>query len=209
MHRRSVSTPTVPIVVATLLAVLALASCSPSTPAPEEPSAAQTTDTTVPEPSDDPSVVGPPLSERTQAPTDPPQGDSFTFDEAARFDDGLQFEIVEARAAKAGADDEGADGTDGEIVVVDILLSNDTTSPFNARTVTVQGFYGAGVGAPLVLDSRGQYIAGFDDDVAAGQEVQGTFAFAIPKTELRSVAFEIDCNDDHAHPPIQFTGSVS
>lgn len=194
-----------------LLAVLLATGCSPSSPDggddASEPAATATAES--PEPTGDPSVVGPPLSERTAAPTDAPEGDSFSFDEAARFDDGLQVEVVDVKTGRAGADDEGADGTDGQIITAEILISNETTSPFNARTVTVQAFYGDGVGAPMVLDEKGDYVAGFDDDVAAGQDIQGTFAFAVPKDQAKRITLEVNCNDDHLHPPVQFSGSAS
>lgn len=143
------------------------------------------------------------------APTQAPTGQEFGFDEAARYADGVQFEVQRVAARRAGQEDRGAEGTDGNIVVATVLVSNASTSTFDASRVLVQGFYGAGVGAPLVVDPEGSYGIGFVGVVEAGEEVQATFAFAIPHSQLDNVTVAIYSLDEANHPAVQFAGRVA
>lgn len=191
---------------------LAVAGCSPSSPPPpgtpslpitaaKSPTAGNRIDPEKPTAEPD----------RTMAPTQAPTGEVFGFDQAARFSDGVQIEVQKVTAQQAGEGDQGAEGTDGQIVVANVLISNDSPSTFDASRIIVQGFYGEGIGAPLVVDADGAFGVGFTGVVEPDEKVQATFAFAIPHSELENVAISVYIYtlDEPEHPAIQFSGKVA
>lgn len=192
---------------------LAVAGCSPSSPPPpgtpslpattaESPTAGNRVDP--PKPQSEPN--------RTLAPTNAPTGEVFDFEEAARFSDGVQIEVQKITAQLAGEGDQGAEGTDGQIVVADVAISNASGATFDASRIIVQGFYGPDVvGAPLVVDADGEFGTGFDGVVEAGEDVQASFAFAIPHAQLGNVAIYVFIYslDDPERPAIRFSGEVA
>lgn len=146
------------------------------------------------------------------APTQAPTGEVFGFDEAAQFSDGVQIQVQKVSAQQAAKGDQGAEGTDGQIVVAEVLIRNGSPSTFDASRIIVQGFYGKDVvGAPLVLAADGRFGTGFNGVVEAGEDVSATVAFAIPHSELEAVAIYVFIYtlDDPEHPAIRFSGKVT
>lgn len=146
-------------------------------------------------------------ADRRAARADPPSGTEFTFNQAAEFGDGVRFEVASIAAGKASATQTGAEGTDGEIVTAEILITNGSKEDFDAGPVRVWGYY-AGVGAPMITDSTDQVGDSFTGTVAPGQRAVARFGFAMPHTELASVTIMMDGGGDE-HGIVQFTGAVS
>lgn len=191
---------------------LAVTACSPKSPPPPGTPSLPVTEAASPTAGNriDPEK---PTAEpnRTLAPTEDPTGEVFRFDEAARFSDGVQIEVQKVTAQLAGEGDQGAEGTDGQIVVAEVLISNDSPATFDANRIIVQGFYGESVGAPLVVDADGAFGTGFEGVVEAGEDVRATFAFAIPHAQLKNVAIYVFIYtlDDPEHPAVRFSGRVA
>lgn len=143
----------------------------------------------------------------TMAPTAPPEGTEFTFDQAARYDDGVLVEVDDIHAAKATATQQGAEGTSGDVVLVGIVVTNRSTKPFVTDQMVVSGYY-AKVGAPKLVDSSGAVGDSFKGTVPAGGQARAAFGFAIPADQLDEVTIMVDGGDD-AHGPVQFTGKVT
>ncbi len=190
---------------------LALAGCAPSSPPPPGAPSLPVTDPASPTAGNRIDPDKPAEPDRTMAPTQAPTGEVFGFDEAARFSDGVQIEVHQVTAQRAGEGDQGAEGTDGQIVVANVMITNDSSSTFDASRIIVQGFYGEGIGAPLVVDADGAFGVGFTGVVEPSEEVQATFAFAIPHSELENVAISVYIHtlDEPEHPAIQFRGKVA
>lgn len=143
----------------------------------------------------------------TQAPTDPPMGEQFTFDQAAAYADGLSIEIAKISKGETTATQTGAEGTQGQIVTAEILVINRTPNPFDSSTIQVWGYY-SGVGAPKIVDSTGAVGDSFDGEIPAGQRAKAVMAWAIPHEDLNDITIMIDGGTPD-HGAIQFTGPVS
>ena len=90
-----------------------------------------------------------------------PEDQQFSFDETARYDDGLQIEIAGTVADKAKQTDRGAATTRGEIVIASIRIENRTAETFPAADVLVSASYGNGKDAQIIIDKTNQLQSGF------------------------------------------------
>ncbi|MGY4719070.1 DUF4352 domain-containing protein [Naumannella cuiyingiana] len=177
--------------------VLAVTACTP--PGPQRPTPAPTS-------AEPTSTIDP--ADRYAPPTEPPAGDEFGLEDAARYEDGVQLQLASITAGTASESMTGAEGTDGEIVTAVIEVVNDGNRSVNLSNWVVQGYYGeADVGAQLVGDSEGAVGDSFEGAVGPGQTVTGAFAFAVPASELGNVTVAVDRRDD-VNDPVQFTGAV-
>ncbi len=180
------------------LGMLGIAGCSsqPPEPADESEESSATSDRTPP------SALPP-----TGAPTEPPYGDEFSFDEVARFDGELSIEVGTPLKEKARDTDTGAEGTDGQILTISVTITNESPDPYDASRVQVLGYYGQ-VGAPKVRDADGvDFQIAFSDDVAPGEDDTATFGFAMPHDQLDRIQIVVDPADD-VHDAVRFVGSA-
>ncbi len=76
--------------------------------------------------------TGPNSSATNAIPAEVPDGQQFSLDDAAEFDDGLLIEIAGAIADKAARTDHGAEATNGEIVIASVRIENKTKEPYAA-----------------------------------------------------------------------------
>lgn len=133
---------------------------------------------------------------------------SFTFDDVASYESGIEVEIsgIVARAAPTGTS--GAESTAGQIVVASVLIRNGTAAGLDATTALVTASYGAAdTEAPLVSDPGGQLAGAFLGVVTPGGEVAADFGFAVPFSALNRVMITVDLGDG-THEPVSFTGTV-
>jgi hypothetical protein len=166
---------------------------------------------------DRPTVTGSPSSSGGSAKPTPaatsdtprqvPADQRFSFDETARYDDGLQIEIAGTVADKAKQTDQGAEATRGEIVIASVRIQNGTAQSFPAADVLISASYGDGKDAQIIIDKTDQLQSGFRVQIRPHDEEVATLGFAIPFTELGKVTFVVDPNDD-VHDPVSFTGKV-
>lgn len=185
------------VVAATALASLALAGCAPDAPAPTP------TRTPSPEP-----VPTEDTYDRRAAPTAVPPSDSFTFDQAAQYDNDMLIQVNDVASGTATATMSGAEGTAGEIVTVTVELNNEGQASVPLSEWVVQGYYGdADVGAVLIYDEGGTVGDSFDGDIGPAQSVTANFAFAVPASELDRVSILVDPRDD-VNGPVVFVGSA-
>jgi hypothetical protein len=131
----------------------------------------------------------------------------FSFDETARYDDGLQIEIAGTVADKAKQTDRGAEATHGEIVIASVRMENGTAAAFPAADVGISASYGAGKDAQIIIDKTNQLQSGFSGSIKKGDEQIATIGFAVPFSELGKVIIVVDPNDD-VHDPVSFAGTV-
>jgi hypothetical protein len=131
----------------------------------------------------------------------------FSFDETARYDDGLQIEIAGTVADKAKQTDRGAEATHGEIVIASVRIENGTAETFPATDVGVSASYGSGRDAQIIIDKTDQLQSGFRGSIRRGDEQIATIGFAVPFSELGKVTVVVDPNDD-VHDPVSFAGTV-
>ena len=136
-----------------------------------------------------------------------PADQQFSFDETARYDDGLQIEIAGTVADKAKKSDRGAEATRGEIVIASVRIENGTAASFPAADVLISASYGDGKDAQIIIDQTDQLQSGFRSQIRPRAEQVATLGFAIPFQELGKVTFVVDPNDD-VHDPVSFTGKV-
>lgn len=183
------------VAIATLLPLLA--ACS--SPAPRtEPSASATASANAP---------ATPQPDLTSAPTTPPVGDRLTLDQAANYDDGLSVQVDNVTASTAADDVTGAEGTAGEVVLADVVLTNGTRKAYDATTVVVQGYYRGNVGAVMLADTSGQLGQGFGESVPPGEQHKARVGFAVPKADAGDVTIVVDPRDG-THAPVRFEGSA-
>lgn len=147
-----------------------------------------------------------PTRNPTEAPTSPPEGAPFTFDQAARYDDGVLVEVSTIEAKKTSPTQQGADGTGGEVVIAVIVVTNQSKQPFVADKMAIDGYYDQ-TGAPKIVDSSGAVGDSFKGTIPPGGQAKATFGFAMPHDNLDHVTIMVDGGDD-AHGPVQFNGSV-
>jgi hypothetical protein len=143
----------------------------------------------------------------SESPRQVPADQRFSFDETARYDDGLQIEIAGTVADKAKQTDRGAEATRGEIVIASVRIENGTAQSFPAADVLISATYGDGKDAQIIIDKTEQLQSGFRGQIRARDEQVATVGFAIPFTQLGKVTFVVDPNDD-VHDPVSFTGTV-
>lgn len=152
---------------------------------------------------EDPAVQDPtpqtPEPDLTSAPTTYPTGDEVPLTEAADFGDGLVIQVNSVQAAQAPPHSSGAEGTDGQIVRAEVMVTNATGAPFAAPDMVLQGYYRENVGAPLVTDPGGTMGTGFDREVADGESLHTVIGFAVPAEDLNDVSVRVDPADgEHA-----------
>lgn len=141
------------------------------------------------------------------APTDAPDGTPFTLDQAARYDDGVLVEIESAKVAKAEPKVTGAEGTNGELIIATVVITNQSQQPFGLDKVQIDGWY-AGVGAPKVLDPSGKLGDSMKGSVPAGGSARASIGFAMPHVHANDITIVVDGGDD-AHGPLMFSGAAS
>lgn len=133
---------------------------------------------------------------------------SFSFDDIASYEGGVEVEISGIVARQASPGVTGAERTSGQIVVASVLIRNDSAADLDAATALVTATYGpSDTDAPLVTDPTGTLAHAFLGSVTPGAEVAADFGFAIPFSALSAVTITIDLGDDK-HEPVSFTGAV-
>jgi hypothetical protein len=131
----------------------------------------------------------------------------FTFDETARYDDGLQIEIAGTVADKAKQTDRGAETTHGQIVIASVRIENGTAEAFPAADVLISASYASGTDAQIIIDKTDQLQSGFRGSIKKRDEQIATIGFAVPFSEFDKVTVVVDPNDD-VHDPVSFAGPV-
>ena len=133
---------------------------------------------------------------------------SFSFDDIASYEGGVEVEISGIVARQASPGVTGAERTSGQIVVASVLIRNDSAADLDATTALVTATYGpSDTEAPLVTDPTGTLAHAFLGSVTPGAEVAADFGFAIPFSALSAVTITVDLGDDK-HEPVSFTGAV-
>jgi hypothetical protein len=153
------------------------------------------------------STASPTPSTTTATPGEVPEEQQFSLDDVAEFDDGLLIEIAGSVADKAKKSDRGAEATDGEIVIASVRIENETKEPYDAANVLIGATYGNGTDAQIIVDETDELQSGFTGTIKPNKEDIATVGFAVPFTELKTVTFIVDPNDD-VHEAISFTGTV-
>jgi hypothetical protein len=146
-------------------------------------------------------------SATTARPGEVPEEQQFSLNDIAQFDDGLLIEVAGAVAEKAKKSDRGAEATDGEIVIASVRIENKSKEPYDAENVLIGATYGNGKDAQIIVDKTDELQSGFTGTIKPNNEDIATVGFAIPFTELKTVTFIVDPNDD-VHEAISFTGTV-
>lgn len=183
------------LVVVSLAALMPLlAACSSQDPRPDPP-VATASEATTPQP------------DLTSAPTTPPIGDPLSFDQAADYEDGLSIQVDNVVVTTAPDEVTGAEGTSGQVVIADVVLTNGTRSSYDATTVVVQGYYRGNVGAVMLTDPAGQLGQGFGESVPRGEQHKARVGFAVPAAEAGQVTIVVDPRDGE-HAPVRFEGSA-
>lgn len=144
------------------------------------------------------------------SPSATPLGDSddFTFNDAAEFDNGITIEIAGTPLARqAGEDEKGAETTDGQLVVIAVLITNEGTEPFAAEDALITLQYQGMDDAPLIVDTAGDLRAGFGEPIAPDSDATATLGFAVPFSAIKSIAITVDPGDD-LNEPVTFVGAA-
>ena len=174
-----------------------------------------------PEPEASPGGSGPPTaavessangdanaSEATAAtPGEVSEEQQFTLDDVAEFDDGLMIEIAGTVADKASKTDQGAEATNGQIVIASVRIENNTKRSYDAENVLIGTKYGDRQDAQIIIDKTDELQSGFSGKIKRKDEAIATVGFAVPWKELKKVTIIVDPNDD-VHEAISFTGRV-
>jgi hypothetical protein len=184
--------------------VLTVVGCSARGDGP--PATGGTADEGAATPSATPSVGATPTG-ASETPRRVAPDQQFSFDETARYDDGLQIEIAGTVADKAKQTDHGAEATHGEIVIASVRIENGTAETFPAADVGISASYGIGKDAQIIIDKTDQLQSGFRGSIKKGDEQIATIGFAVPFSELGKVTIVVDPNDD-VHDPVSFAGTV-
>jgi Domain of unknown function (DUF4352) len=185
--------------------LLALAACG--VPAANEPQSDVTPTSGSFQATPGESTASPTPSATTATPGEVPEGQQFSLDDGAEFDDGLLIEIAGSVADKAKKSDRGAEATNGEIVIASVRIENKTKEPYDAESVLIGATYGNGRDAQIIVDKTDELQSGFTGTIKPNSEDIATVGFAVPFTELKKVTFIVDPNDD-VHEAISFTGTV-
>lgn len=152
-------------------------------------------------------VAETPQPDLTSAPTIPPIGDPLTFDQAADYEDGLSIQVDNVRADTAPDEVTGAEGTAGQVVLADVVVSNGTRESYDASTIVIQGYYRGNVGAVMLADPSGEIGQGFGESVPRGEQHKARVGFAVPVEDADEVTIVVDPRDDY-HAPVHFEGSA-
>ena len=179
-----------------ILVLPAVTACSAATPGSVTPTDAPAS-----------TAAATPAPDLTSAPTTPPVGDLLTFDRAAAYPDGISVQVDDVVATSAPEGVTGAEGTAGEVVLADIVVTNTSAEAYDATRVVVQGYYRGNVGAVMLGDPSGAIGVGFAREVPAGEQHKARVGFAIPATEAAEVTIVVDPRDP-IHQPVRFQGSA-
>lgn len=159
--------------------------------------------TATPPPAAPPSEVPP-----TPAASATDSADGFTFEDVAEFEDGLTIEIAgEPLARNAGSHEKGAEETNGELIVVAVLISNGGSEPFPAQDSLITVQYKDVDDARLIVDETGELLAGFSEAIPPGEDATATLGFAVPFSALDQISVTVDPGDD-VNEPVTFTGAA-
>lgn len=180
--------PAAALVTGSIAAVLFLSTgCTSSEPPPAPP--------------ESPAASSPAASE------EPVEG-GFTFEDVAVFEDGLTIEITGTPLARnAGEHETGAESTNGELVVIAVLITNDGAEPFAAENALITLQHSGVEDAPLIVDDTGELLAGFSEPVPPGSDATATLGFAVPFSAIGDIAVTVDPGDD-INEPVTFTGAA-
>ncbi|HET9872725.1 MAG TPA: hypothetical protein VFP89_09045 [Propionibacteriaceae bacterium] len=194
------------ILLAFLLALTSCAGQAGDQPAPGDPTGRVVNDPTTEASGEPEQERGPtvPDAEPTHA---GPGVTAFALGDIAQFDDGLQIEVAGAVATKAKKGYQGAEATNGEIVVVAVRIENGTEEEYPAESVIVSATYGTDTPAAMITDPTGELQRGFVGVVPLEGELVAPLGFAIPFDAVGKVTVTVDCRDD-IHPAITFSGRV-
>ncbi|GAB3746290.1 hypothetical protein [Microlunatus parietis] len=144
----------------------------------------------------------------TPASSAPSSEDGFTFDDIAEFENGLTIEVAGTPLARnAGSHEKGAEETNGELIVVAVLISNGGTEPFPAQDSLITVQYKDVEDARLIVDDTGELQAGFSEPIPAGDDATVTLGFAVPFSALDQISVTVDPGDD-VNEPVTFTGAA-
>lgn len=155
----------------------------------------------------------PPVAPPSEAPSTPAASatlsdDAFTFDDIAEFENGLTIEVAGAPLARnAGSHEKGAEETNGELIVVAVLISNGGGEPFPAQDSLITVQYKDVEDARLIVDETGELQAGFSEPIPAGDDATATLGFAVPFSALGQISVTVDPGDD-VNEPVTFTGAA-
>src|SRR5690606_35067347 len=134
--------------------------------------------------------------------------EGFTFDDVAEFEDGLMIEVTGVPLArKAGEHEKGAEGTNGELVVVGVAITNGGTEDFDAQEALITLQYEGVEDAPLIVDEEGELQAGFSEPIPPGGTATATLGFAVPFSALDDIGVTVDPGDD-VNEPVTFRGAA-
>lgn len=159
-------------------------------------------------PSASPAPSGGPASMPPGDPASPDEDASFSFDDVASYQGGVEVEIAGAVARRATPGTTGAEATRGELVVFSVLLRNLSTADLDASTVLVTAAYGPDDReAPLVTDPTGALTGGFLGSLTPGAEDTADLGFAVPFAAAGQVRVTVDLGDE-VHEPVSFVGAV-
>lgn len=148
-----------------------------------------------------------PAPTETSGPATAAPDQQFTLDDTAEFDDGLTVEIA-GRVADTAADTaRGAEATQGEIVVVTVLVENNTPEVYDPSATTVTAAYADGTVAQPVTDPENEIGTGFTGPIPVADEGVSVVGFAVPASQLKRVTIVVDLNDE-SHEPVSFAGEV-
>lgn len=138
----------------------------------------------------------------------PDEDASFSFDDIASYQGGVEVEIAGTVGRRATVGMTGAESTRGEMVVVSVVLRNLSSVDLDASTVLVTAAYGPDdKEAPLVTDPTGTLTGGFLGSLTPGAENTIDLGFAVPFTALGRFRVTVDLGDDR-YEPVSFVGAV-
>ena len=133
---------------------------------------------------------------------------SFSFDDIASYDGDAEIEITGTVARTITTGMTGAETSQGQLVVVTVLIRNLSRRDLDATTVLVTAASGPDdIEAPLVHDATGGLTNGFLGTITPGGEDTADYGFAIPRTALDRVRVTVDLGDE-THEPVSFAGAV-
>lgn len=148
-----------------------------------------------------------PVPTGTPGPVTAAPDQQFTLDDIAEFDDGLSVEIAGRVADTAAGTARGAEATQGQIVVVTVLVENNTPEVYDPSEAVVTASYADGTVAAPVTDAENEIGTGFTGPIAIADEGVSVVGFAVPASQLKRVTIVVDLNDE-AHEPVSFAGEV-
>lgn len=145
-----------------------------------------------------------PVAASSSAPPSVAASQEFTFDDIARFDDGLEVEIA---GTEANTTDQGATSSGGDIVIASVRIENKTEAAYDPVDLKVSASYAGGTPAPMVIQKAKGLTGTFPGVIEVGDEGVAAVAFAVPSAEQKKITILVDPNDEE-HDPVSFTGEI-